>query len=61
MSGDGCTCDYSYTCPQCRNAMDIENQRQYADEMHAWIISCIEAVAAKLDVTLPDKPEHRGY
>ncbi len=55
-----CTCDYSYTCPQCRAISDIANIEDYNLEMHTWVVTCLQEIAAKLKVTLPEAPQKRG-
>lgn len=62
MSGkNGCTCDYSYTCPQCQARIDAMNQAEYLDEVKAWTAESLKLIAAKLGIELPEEPKKRSY
>ncbi len=57
---NGCECDYSYTCHQCQQRIDMQNQIDYATEVQDWIIESIRLIAAEQGVNLPAEPKPRG-
>lgn len=58
---EGCTCDYSYTCPPCQKRIAEENQREYNEERFQWIVESLVSLASKLGVVLPPLPRKRNY
>lgn len=52
-----CTCDYSYTCPECQQRIDAENHKAYMREWHAWVATSLKALALQLHVALDPVPE----
>lgn len=54
-----CSCDYSYTCNECQARIDIENQKQYNEEVKEWIVECLQVLGEKFNVKLPKPPERR--
>lgn len=60
-AGDGCTCDYSYTCPQCRAKMDAANEAEYLREIRDWTVESIVRLAKRLGVELDKPPDKRDY
>lgn len=54
-----CSCDYSYTCDECQTKFDIENQKQYNEEVKDWLVECLKVLGEKLNVKLPKPPERR--
>lgn len=54
-----CECNYSYTCSECQNRIDVENQKQYNEEVKEWIIECLKLLGEKLKVEFPKPPERR--
>jgi len=58
-----CACDYSYTCPMHQRIFDEEIEKDKL-QRHAekqaqqleWITASIKAIAAKLNIELPEEP-----
>lgn len=55
-----CSCDYSYTCPECQAKMDAENALDYARELQEYVSECLKLIADKLGIELPPPPKPRG-
>ena len=55
-----CRCDYSYTCSECQEKIDVENQLEYQKEQLDWILNSIKEIATKVGAELPPEPKKRG-
>ncbi len=55
-----CECNCSYTCDECQNRIDLQNQIDYANERMEWIVQSILLIAQDLGVNLPPEPQKRG-
>ena len=55
-----CTCDYSYTCPECQVKIDVANQERYLEELTEWIVGSLQALAERAEVKLEDPPQKPG-
>lgn len=54
-----CGCDYSYTCEACQTKIDVENQKQYNEEVKEWMLACMIEISKALNITLPEPPQRR--
>ncbi len=52
-----CTCDYSYTCDECRSRLRIQQMSSFHDEMDEWLADSIQKLAEKLGVEIDKRPE----
>ena len=55
-----CTCDYSYTCPECQARIKTERQAIYARELQRWLVDVAKTISDRLGIEIPEPPEAPG-